>query len=141
MPNGAGGGGGGGTIVGASNSFTGPAQALELVGDHCYAYSGFLSFSNADEVTLLEFTSGNFYSLVQITPMREDSYSDDSTHKMYLNENLVAAFKNASGTEMGRSSFNECIIAPYTKFKMTVIMSSGTTGQGGVMMAGRIYRG
>ena len=32
-----GGGGGGGGPVGVSNSFTGPAEALELIGEHAYA--------------------------------------------------------------------------------------------------------
>tara|TARA_Y100000310_G_C19960009_1_gene480794 strand:- start:57 stop:470 length:414 start_codon:yes stop_codon:yes gene_type:complete len=130
--------GGAGNPVGGS--FTGPAQALEIIGDHCYAYSGFSTFTNAAEVSLLEFTSGNFYSVVEITPMRNDTDSADSSHKMYLNDSLVAVLQNASGTEMGRSGFNEALIAPYTKFKMTVIMSSSATGQGGVMLAGRIYR-
>ena len=34
------GGGGGGGPIGVSNTFTGPAEALEIIGDHCYAYSG-----------------------------------------------------------------------------------------------------
>jgi len=32
-----GGGGGGGGPVGVSNRFTGPAEALELIGEHAYA--------------------------------------------------------------------------------------------------------
>ena len=35
-----GGGGGGGGILGVTGSFTGPAQALELIGNHAYAFSG-----------------------------------------------------------------------------------------------------
>ena len=52
-------GGGGGGLVGFSNSFVGPQQALELVGDHAYAYNK--QTVDSASVTYFEFTTGNYY--------------------------------------------------------------------------------
>jgi len=54
-------GGGGGGILGVSNSFTGPAKALEIIGDHAYAMSGPISGDTSNYVTYLSFKTGNFY--------------------------------------------------------------------------------
>ena len=50
--------GGAGNPVGGS--FTGPAEALEIIGDHAYAYSG-LKASSTAAANHLDFTSGNYY--------------------------------------------------------------------------------
>ena len=57
----------GGGVGGAGNpvggSFTGPAEALEIVGNHAYAASGVINdaSSGSAATTMLKFTSGNFY--------------------------------------------------------------------------------
>ena len=49
--------GGVGNPVGGS--FTGPAQALEIIGDHAYGISGQFGIDSSNVVTHFEFTSGN----------------------------------------------------------------------------------
>ena len=56
--------GGAGNPVGGS--FTGPAEALEIVGDHGLALSGLFS-SNTSTYTMLNFTSGNYYLVGALT--------------------------------------------------------------------------
>ena len=51
--------GGAGNPVGGS--FTGPAEALEIVGDHCYSYSGPVAVDNT-LTTMNKFTTGNYLS-------------------------------------------------------------------------------
>ena len=47
------------TILGFTNPFTGPAEALEIAGDFAYAYSGSFPASTTP-ATRLSFTTGNF---------------------------------------------------------------------------------
>ena len=57
-----GGSGGGGTILGVSNAFTGPAEALEIAGNFAYAYSGVIDADTSD-TTFLDFSTGNFLTV------------------------------------------------------------------------------
>ena len=51
--------GGGQSGFGSGGSFTGPAEALEIIGNHAYAYSGTFEATTAEQ-TALDFTSGNY---------------------------------------------------------------------------------
>ena len=52
--------GGGQAGFGSGGSFTGPAEALEVIGDHAYAYSGMFPGSNTSQQAF-NFTTGNYY--------------------------------------------------------------------------------
>ena len=68
------GGGGGGGPVGFSNSYTGKASNIELIGNHGYAYNQGTSTSNdAADKSLLKFTTGNYYTVAEL------NYSDETT--------------------------------------------------------------
>ena len=58
----------GGGVGGAGNpvggSFTGPAEALEYIGEHVYAYSGSIIVNNSTE-TCLSFTTGSSYVVAE----------------------------------------------------------------------------
>ena len=78
-----GGPGGGGNPTGGS--FTGAAQALEIIGDHAYGYSGVLDI-NGTETDMLSFTSGNFYFVgtVQFNYIELNAYH--FRYRFYLND-------------------------------------------------------
>jgi len=137
--------GGAGNPVGGS--FTGPAEALEIIGDHAYAYSGFKAASTAS-VTYLEFTSGNYYFVGQFqfnTPLEED----DPTAGI---EALCRIDFNGSGVSMIRAGADfadnadsnvtqDLIIPPYTEVKVVVDCHSTQADRFGTCtLVGRIYR-
>ena len=146
MPNGAGGGGGGG-IVGVGNSFTGPAEALEIIGDHAYAYSGKhqASTTAADH---LKFTSGNYYWVGRLylngTTEGGSGSGEVTTAITTFNGADVSRLKVDSAVNndgMATSTYNDLIIPPYTEVVVNVDSSATNSGRfSTLVMVGRIYR-
>jgi len=140
------GGGGGGGPVGFSNSYTGAAQALEIIGEHCYAYSGEVSVGEGSDTTFFEFTSGSHYSLLNLQIINFSNASDDTQYKVNLNDSLigswVAPYRSDVHIEEPPNPFT-FIVPPYTKVKVTGIDNTGggTTGlPHTASITGRIYR-
>jgi len=137
--------GGAGNPVGGS--FTGPAEALEIVGDHCYAYPGALGASNSS-VTLLKFTTGNFYIVGTLfcngssevaTPVN----GNVTIFTTKLNGATVSLMKTESGTSTREQMtvHNDFVISPYTEVE--VLMQSDANTANRLVTAtftGRIYR-
>ena len=78
--------GGAGQTIGGT--FTGPSEALEIIGDHAYAYSGSISIPQA-ETTMLEFTTGNHYVVGAFQFQLLQDSANDIFNKVYLNNSLV----------------------------------------------------
>ena len=141
------GGGGGGSLVGFSNSFTGTAQALELVGDHCYAYSGLLTIDN-NETTMLEFTTGNKLIVATITcvgmvnPASAGS-GGISGFSLLFNGGEVARMKvDTQQEDTPPDVIYPIIIPPYTEVKLTV-QSKDTDANNGrtcAIIAGQTFQ-
>ena len=85
-----GGAGGGGNPTGGS--FTGPAQALELLGKHCYAYSGVQAVAGS-EVELLTFQSpGRAYIVGAFLFSYIPAAGDDFAYKIYFNDAIIQQY-------------------------------------------------
>ena len=129
--------GGAGNPVG--NSFTGPAEALEIVGDHAFAYSG-VKDTSATPTNFLDFTTGNYYFVGAIQPV----YLGDSTNNIRwdvkLNGQVVTGGEVSSSRDS--SPFQEMllIIPSYTQVEVSLDNLAGGTEEAGVTMTGRIYR-
>ena len=140
----------GGGVGGAGNpvggSFTGPAEALEIIGDHAYAYSGEIQIATSD-VTHLEFTSGNYYfvgNLEALGPTKPAAPNDGNSALFHLSFNGVGLSTLKMDTEVeDMPSFvaMDIIIPPYTEVKV-VVHSGGTTSNmvTSANLTGRIYR-
>jgi len=136
-----GGGPGGGGPVGSSNSFTGPADALELVGDHCYAYSGNVVASGADEpdTPAFNFTTGNYYAVMELKALTLFVGNETRHMRTSLNGSAVSTVK-ADGSPDFYNIFPVVLVVPsYT----TVLVEFGVSGGGtfNFVITGRIYRG
>ena len=134
------GGGGGGGPVGFSNSFTGAAEALEIIGDHCYGYSGLLTIDDT-ETTMLEFTTGNYYSVVRV----QFNYPDTDTSNDYRYTTYFAGTVVQSMTvDYGKINYPKefyIIIPAYTPVKCTAQNMDTSTGRLQIVsITGRIYR-
>jgi len=138
-------GGGAGGI--GTGSYTGPAEALEIVGDHAYATSGALS-SNTTAVTHLKFTSGNYYFVGRITcngamgatiPL----VGRTSVFQVSLNGVVIALMKTDSVEEdQPATVYNDVIIPAYTEVEVSAVSDTTTADRlTSVLMTGRIYRG
>jgi len=141
MPNGAGGGGGGGTIVGASNSFTGAAQTLELIGNHAYAYNQATSSGNSTpDVTMLKFTTGNYYFVGRINYADVDSLGYIRMIEIDFNGSTIYSNFCDDAPNGFYSPITTIIIPAYTDFQLNFGIS-GVVAVGSVSITGRIYRG
>ena len=129
--------GGAGNPVGGS--FTGPAEALEIVGDHAFAYSG-LKDSSATPTNYLDFTTGNYYFVGVIQPV----YLGDSTNNIRwdvkLNGQVVTGGEVSSSRDSSPFQEMMLIVPAYTKVEVSLDNLSGGTEEAGVTMTGRIYR-
>ena len=142
-----GGGGGGGGPVGFANSFTGPAEALEIIGDHAYGFTGVIS-GNTSPKTGFDFVSGNYYFVGTFqynAPTDDDnpSLSNSGTANIRFNGTSIALLKagDDDANKTAQSVTMDIIIPPYTE--VTVILDSNDTQADRYFSAsftGRIYR-
>jgi len=129
------------TVSVSSGSFTGPAETLELVGDHCVAYSGVVVVDNS-ETTLLLFETGNYYVLLKWYPLFFESTTDNCAWKSYLNDSLVQQTEADSTTDNNETVPLRMVIPAYTQVKITAINAATSTNRNlGVSLTGRVYRG
>jgi len=136
---------GGGNPVGGS--FTGPATALEIMGDHAYAYSGFKAASTSS-VTYLAFTSGNYYFVGQFqfnVPLEQadPTAGVEGTCRVDFNDTGIAMLKASSDFNDNADGSVETaiIIPPYTKVKVVVDCHFSDANRFGTCsFIGRIYR-
>jgi len=130
--------GGAGNPVGGS--FTGTAEALELVGDNCYAYSGGLSVTDLDEHRLLSFTTGNYSSEVDFVFWRSTPDNDDVNYYVKMNGTQVLAWISILQEGRGNLVF-PLIIPPYTQIEAFIDKVNSTTASiVGINITGSIYR-
>ena len=131
--------GGAGNPVGGS--FTGPAEALEVIGNHAYAYSGQVAV-NDSETNFFSFTSGNYYTLADLQVFNFSNSSDDMQYKVYLNEGLVASWLPPTSTNLQEPPQPvSLLISPYTQVKITGINLGSSAGRNHTAsITARIYR-
>ena len=131
------GGGGAGNIAGSNPA--GAGTSLNYIGNHAYAYSGMLAFDN-NATTLLRFTTGNEYVVATLNPMRTDSDSLDSQHRVTLDGQLVASFTMASGGTSAPEGPPVLLIPSYSTVLIEIINVSNTSGgTGGIAIMGEVY--
>ena len=132
---------GGGGPIGFSNSFVGIQEALELVGDHAYAYNR-LTVNNAT-ATFMEFTTGNYYFVGTIAMGRNMKSAAESEFILHLNDGIVYTAKYDNGVSstlvMPSQAPLPVIIPAYTKVKIDVEVNDAEDNIA-IVLAGRIYR-
>lgn len=137
--------GGAGNPVGGS--FTGPAEALEIVGNHAYAYSGQFEATTSAQ-TALNFTSGNYYFVGEfhlygaVDPTNPGGSRSVSSGLLSMNgTNLLTLVGGNSAIDTAMEAFCQIIIPPYTDVKVLLEADDNQSAQfQSVSMVGRIYR-
>jgi len=132
----------GGGVGGAGNpvggSFTGPAEALEIIGDHAYAYSGSVDVSS--ETTLLDFKTGNYYFVGDVYFQGDYGSIGNEVIELQLKLNGTLIMFNKERRDLGQGTDQPfgIIIPPYTEVEG--ILNGSTTTNFNLNMVGRIYR-
>ena len=137
---GPGGAGGAGNPTGGG--FTGPAEALEIIGDHAYAYSGVINDaggSSSAASTMFNFTTGNYYCVVKLDILTDSKAGENNYVELLLNDSVVYKGIWDDVPAFISSPLITFIIPSYTKvvFKWGNSSNKNATA----IMAGRIYRG
>jgi len=146
---GPGGAGGAGNPTGGS--FTGPAQALELIGDKsgenrfAYAYSGGIQLANETK-TALDFTTGNYLTVAQIQHTgRFALFGSSKTMEMIISMNgtQIVRMSRLTNSAHGAIDFDPIYITipPYTEVKVEVYTDDTQDLENFVTLTGRIYQG
>jgi len=140
----------GGGVGGAGNpvggSFTGPAEALEVIGNHAYAYSGTFGAATSSQ-TLLSFTSGNYYFVGKLTvnggtEITTPGNGTVTSWTLSMNGQTIAVMLTETATEdMPATNSNDVIIPPYTEIEVASYSSSDDANSlTTAIMTGEIYR-
>jgi len=132
------------TILGVTNSFTGPAQSLEIVGNHIYGYSGPVATgTGGGDTVLIDFQTGNYYTVANITIGSENGLSDDFIWSVKLAGTVVyAQYISATYTDPPTAATAlELIIPAYTPIEILMTRDSGSNNVNWlVALTGRLYR-
>jgi len=121
--------------------FAGTGPGLSYIGGkngHAYAFSGFADFGNS-EVTMLQFTTGNEYCILQIMPTRSDQASTDSQTRIFLNSEKVFSITHRDGNRPAESAPYNILIPSFSNVSIVMIALADTTLNGAVMLTGRAY--
>jgi hypothetical protein len=129
--------GGAGNPVGGS--FTGPAEALEVIGDHAYAASGPISdpSSGSAATTLLKFTSGNFYFVGWMNFSNDEIASNTVFLEMTYNGAVVVSDDSGNPGNPTVQMYY-ILIPPYTEVELK--WGCNVTRNATAFITGEIYR-
>jgi len=122
-------------------TFLGPSKGLVTTGDHAYAFSGIESAANDPGTVYLAFTTGNYYSVVNVQCY---NVVDDSTKinwEFTLNGTKLFEYTQEGraasiGIHMGQG--NAFVIPPLTKVEVRGT-TPGDVVAGAVTLTGRVY--
>ena len=139
----------GGGVGGAGNpvggSFTGPAEALEIVGDFCYAANNFTASTNPGNK--IEFTSGNFIAdvTVEMGPLINPTDATDGKRAIsqiqFNGATVQTMLSDGAAADQQTPATAHIIIPPYTEVAILVKANADSASYtAAIFMAGRIYR-
>jgi len=137
---------GAGNPVGGS--FTGPALALEIIGNHIFGYSGQIAASTTGQ-DVISFTTGNYYSVVTVEFSGYMSPGDPSNGTsgnamISLSGTIVGELRTAMDISVSGNPTNadcQIIIPAYTVFKVNVDAGENSASKlTTISVTGRIYR-
>jgi len=107
--------GGAGNPVGGT--FTGPAEALEIVGDHGYAYSGVITYGTTTPTTFLKFTSGNYLFVGEMAFYSSEGGNSDIFLEAKMNNVIIIKARYAQQQYSINDQPSPIIIPAFTQFE------------------------
>ena len=121
--------------------FTGPQQGLNIIGDHCYAYSGTVAVTGS-ETTMLDFATGKEYLKVVIEPHGTFSQIGQSQLSMHVTINgntILHTYWDASLDSSMYDTPTLLLIPPLSAVTITLAQASGSDKNMQLTLTGRVY--
>ena len=118
-------------------TFLGTGKHLSITGNHCYAYSGKITVTNA-ETTLLEFTTGNYYADCNLELNYIQADADNVENFVYFNGVQVMGQVVTGGPDPNKTP-TRLLIPPYTKVKVSAQNEAVGNRPHVAGLVGRIY--
>ena len=130
-------------IAGAGNPLgsggVGTGTSINYVGDHAFAYSGIIAVTNATS-TMIDASTGNQYIVGKFQPSVNVDTSDNMFFKILIDGEEITATLIGSTTSNSPYEEIEVIIAPFTRFQVTCVNDSTSTGRNcAAVFTGRVY--
>jgi len=114
---------------------------INYVGDWVFGYSGIISVTNT-ETPLLEAVTGAGIIHAKVQPFyAQGSGGNNYLYRIYLNDEIVAAYAADGATDPAlRGGNTKIILPPFTLFKFTTqnIASADPNDMAGILL-GRVY--
>ena len=126
----------------ANAIFSGPQKGLTIIGDHCYAYSGDIAVSGSN-TTMLEFTTGKEYSIVQIEPhglFSQIGQSQISIEVLLNGNSILHTFWDASLDSSMFDMPTNLLIPPLSSVKITLAQATGADKTMQMTLIGKVYQ-
>jgi len=131
----------------SSNVVAGAGLELNYIGRHCYAYSGGIGASTS-EITYLSFTSGNFYTVAELTINGHLEFGNGQgtldAWKLRMNGVIIGVYKTETTlttADLVGSVVVPLLIPPYTQ--IIVSCDSDDTNNdklGSCSIIGKLYK-
>jgi len=121
--------------------FTGPQQGLNIIGDHCYAYSGTVAVTGSD-TTMLNFTTGKDYLKVVIEPHGTFSQIGQNQLSMAVTINgntILHTYWDASLDSSMYDTPTLLLIPPLSAVTVTLAQASGSDKNMQLTLTGKVY--
>jgi hypothetical protein len=119
---------------------------LNIIGNHCYAFSGMFSPATS-AYTMLEFTTGSELAKVKLTVSGAIDNADPeqggvSVFTLAINNQEITRLKvDTSLEDMPTLAVIPLLLEPYSKIKLTAIDSvTVTTRKTSALIVGKIYK-
>jgi len=119
---------------------------IHVIGTHLYAYSGILEADNGGSGTdYLSFTTGNYYSVVNIQVYNTENDSKIINWEFELNGIKIMEYNQEGRVSLPARMYadgNNLIISPYTSLIVRGVAAGGAGQEvdGAVVLTGRLYK-
>jgi len=134
------------SILGVSNTFTGPAEALEIYGNFAAAYTG-LQASTTTAFTVLSFTTGNYlfvgeFQLNGAVDAADPTQTKQTNATIKLNGTAVSLITSGNvSIDAPMTVTQALLIPPYTEVTVEFDMDGTNTNiLASASLIGRIYK-
>ena len=119
-------------------TFLGTGKGLNILGDHCFAYSG-EKVANTSATNFLKFTTGNYYTVANVQFNYPRDNNEDATYEILMNGTVIQKWVSTGSLNPHQPQNVVPIVIPHHT-EVIVRATVLTTGRYQVVsITGRVY--
>ena len=119
-------------------TFLGTGKGLNILGDHCFAYSG-EQVANTSATNFLKFTTGNYYTVANVQFNYPRDNNEDATYEILMNGTVIQKWVSTGSLNPHQPQNVVPIVIPHHT-EVIVRATVLTTGRYQVVsITGRVY--